>query len=145
MPDPSLDSPLVIGLDVGTNATKCLVCDCEGKVVAQSRCDYALQHPREGWVEQDAEGLWQAVVSTLRGAVAKSKSAGRMVALSLSSQGGTTIPVGDKGQPLRPAVSWLDARAEAEGKRLVAEVGQERIYDTTGWEANTGLPSTITV
>jgi len=140
MPDPGLTSPLVIGLDVGTNATKCLVCGRDGNVVAASHRDYALQHPHEGWVEQDPEALWQAVVGTLREAVAMTSGAGHVVALSLSSQGGTTIPVDGAVQPLRAAISWLDARAQAEGRQLVSEIGQDRIYNATGWEANTGLP-----
>jgi len=140
MGDQGTEPKLVVGLDVGTKATKCLVCDREGRVVAQSHRDYALQHPQEGWVEQAPEDLWQAVVEALREAVARSKSVGQIGALSLSSQGGTTIPVDGEGQPLRAAISWLDSRAAAEGKHLVAEVGQERIYDTTGWEVGTGLP-----
>jgi len=139
MGDQGIKPELVVGLDVGTKATKCLVCNREGQIVAQSRRDYALQYPQEGWVEQAPEDLWQAVVGALREAVARSNSAGQIGALSLSSQGGTTIPVDGEGQPLRAAMSWLDARAEAEGERLAAEIGQERIYNATGWEAGTGL------
>ncbi|MGQ9554494.1 MAG: xylulokinase [Anaerolineae bacterium] len=133
-------APLVAGLDVGTNATKCLVCAADGRVVAQSRYDYTVQHPDEGWAEQDAEELWRAVLSALGDAVARAKGEGRVVALSLSSQGGTTIPVDDKGKPLRPAISWLDTRGGEEGQRLVAEVGQDLIYNSTGWEAGAYLP-----
>ena len=131
---------LVAGLDVGTNATKCLVCDRQGRVAAHSRQEYALQHPRQGWVEQDPEELWGAVLHTLGQAAAQVRGRGRIAALSLSSQGGTTIVVGEDGQPLRPAISWLDARAGDEGKRIVAELGQEAIYEAAGWEVSTSLP-----
>lgn len=136
--DPS--RPLVIGLDVGTNATKCLVCDAGGRVVAQSRRNYALSHPKEGWAEQDAEGLWRAVVEALSQAAAEAASAGTVIALSLSSQGGTTIVTDDRGDPIRPAISWLDMRAGEQGRRLAAELGQEWLHRASGWEAASYMP-----
>lgn len=134
------ERPLLAGLDVGTNATKCLICDAEGRVVAQSRQDYGLQYPREGWVEQNPEDLWDAALATLREASAAVTSEGHVAAVSLSAQGGTTIPVDQDGRPLRAAISWLDGRAVDEGERLTAEIGQERIYATTGWETHAALP-----
>ncbi|MHB0876700.1 MAG: xylulokinase [Anaerolineae bacterium] len=136
----SLAQPLVIGVDVGTNAAKCLVCDRHGNLVAQARRDYALSHPREGWAEQDAEDLWAAVVTTVRQAAAAARDSGRVVALSLSSQGGTTIAVDAQGRPLRPAISWLDTRAGSEGERLAAALGQAAIYGISGWEVGAYLP-----
>jgi xylulokinase len=130
--------PLVLGVDVGTNATKCVLCTAKGDVVAQSRRDYALQHPRPGWVEQDPEELWTAVVGAVREACAGAGQS--VVAMSLSCQGGTTIPVDSQMRPLRPAISWLDGRAAAEGKELVELLGQEAIYRATGWEAHAALP-----
>jgi len=137
---PERGALLLAGVDVGTNATKCLICDLAGNVVGQGRYDYVLSTPRPGWVEQDAEELWQAVASSVRQAVGQVGGAGEIVALSLSSQGGTTIIVDAQGRPLRPAISWLDARGAEQGRRLLAQLGQDRIYNITGWELNTALP-----
>jgi xylulokinase len=132
--------PLAAGIDIGTNATKCIICDLQGQVIAQSRHDHELCYPRKGWAEQDAEELWQAALAALREAVSKAKAAGRVVVLSLSTQGGTTIPVDALGRPLRPAISWLDARGEAEGREIAELLGQEAIYRATGFQASAHLP-----
>jgi sugar (pentulose or hexulose) kinase len=132
-----LTADLVVGLDVGTTGTKCLVCDTRGAVVSEARCQYELTYPRQGWVEQDAEDLWRAVATVLREATGANLDTNRILALSLSSQGGTLIPADRSGQPLRPAISWLDGRAEEEGQRLADKLGQEAIYRTTGWEVST--------
>ena len=57
---------LLIGLDVGTTATKALLFDLEGRVLAAAGRGYGLITPRPGWVEQDPEEIWAAVVETLR-------------------------------------------------------------------------------
>jgi len=124
---------LVIGLDVGTTATKCLITDLQGQVVSESRSDYRLSYPQPGWVEQEPEALWQAVVGAVAGATEKAGDAGRFAALSLSCQGGTLIPAGDDGQPLRPAISWLDTRAREHGRQLLRAIGADNLYRVTGW------------
>lgn len=58
---------LMLGLDVGTTATECLMLDPEGHVVASASSNSGLLEPREGWVEQqDPEELWRAVVDVCR-------------------------------------------------------------------------------
>ena len=62
--DPLL-ADLLIGLDVGTTATKALLLDPEGRVLASAGRGYGLLTPRPGWVGQDPEEIWRAVVETL--------------------------------------------------------------------------------
>ncbi len=135
---------LLLGLDVGTTATKALLCDLQGRVVAEASAGYpsGLQYPHPGWVEQDPAELWQAVTQAVRAVVAQAPAGGQVAALSLSSQGGTTIPVDVDGRPLRPAISWLDTRASAagEGAALGRRLGEERVYRSTGWWLPAGLP-----
>ncbi len=60
---------LLLGLDVGTTATKALLFDLGGRVVASATHAYGLITPRQGWVEQDPEDLWRGVVTTCRAVV----------------------------------------------------------------------------
>ena len=46
---------LLLGLDVGTTATKALLMNVEGEVIASASYGYGLITPREDWVEQDPE------------------------------------------------------------------------------------------
>jgi xylulokinase len=134
---------LLLGLDVGTTATKACVYDLEGRVVAAASANYesGLRTPQEGWIEQDPEELWRAVVQATRAAAAASAGQGRIVALALSAQGGTTITADADGQALRPAISWMDTRAAlAEGPELGRLWGGEFFYRTTGWWSEAALP-----
>lgn len=134
---------LLLGLDVGTTATKAYVYDLEGRVVAAASASYGsgLSTPQEGWVEQDPEELWRAVVQATRAVAAASAGQGRIVALALSAQGGTTIAANAKGRALRPAISWMDTRAAlAEGPELGHQWGGEFFYRTTGWWSEAALP-----
>ena len=131
---------LFLGLDVGTTATKALVVDSHGREVATASYGYGLSTPRDGWVEQDPEDLWRAVVATCRGVRDQLASNSRIVALGLSSQAGTTIPVGTGGRPTHNAFSWMDHRASEQAKRVQDQFGADFIYRTTGWHLGGGLP-----
>jgi sugar (pentulose or hexulose) kinase len=137
---------LLLGLDVGTTATKALLLDRSGDEVASASCGYGLITPQDGWVEQEPEELWRGVVTACRsvqaraGISGRAGDPGRIVAIGLSSQGGTTIPVGASGLPIHNAFSWMDQRAHEQGRRMREQVGAEFVYRTTGWRLGSGLP-----
>lgn len=131
---------LLIGLDVGTTATKALLLDSAGRVLASAGRGYGLHTPQPGWVEQDPEAIWCAVVDVLRSLGQAARPQDRVVALCQSSQGGTTIPVDGGRRPLHPAFSWMDQRGAAEAAAVEARWGAEFIRTTTGWALSAGLP-----
>jgi sugar (pentulose or hexulose) kinase len=131
---------LLLGLDVGTTATKGLLFDPQGRVVASASQGYELRTPQSKWVEQDAEELWRAVVQTVRHLHSQINPGDRVLALSQSSQGGTTIPVDEAGRPLHPAISWMDQRAAPQAERVRAAYGAKWIKRFTGWDLFAGLP-----
>jgi xylulokinase len=131
---------VLLGLDVGTTATKALAFDLDGNVVAAASHGYGLLTPRSGWVEQDPEDLWRGVVETSRAVTAQLAPAGRIVALSQSSQAGTTIPVGADGSPTHNAISWMDERGDEETRREIESRGADWLYRLTGWPMLAGLP-----
>ena len=131
---------LLLGLDVGTTATKALLFDLEGNVVASASYNYGLITPREGWVEQDPDELWRGVVETSRSVAEQVSPGDRIVALSQSSQAGTTIPVDAEGRPTYNAISWMDERAAEHARRVEERWGAKFIRTTTGWPLFNGLP-----
>ena len=123
----------VIGCDVGSQSLKGVLVDADGATVAEASATYELSFPHPGWAEQDPDG-WlralRAVVSALleRGGVV----AGDVGALGLASQVDGVVAVDTQGRHLRPAIIWMDRRAEAQRRALGMRISGERIFDVTG-------------
>src|ERR1019366_3738400 len=85
------------------------------------------------WVEQSPEDWWQAVCMATRQALgAIHNAADRVLGLTVSSQAPALLPLNRLGAPLRPAMIWMDRRAEEEVKQLDETLGEGTIYRVTG-------------
>jgi len=95
----------LLGLDVGTTTTKAILFDLDGNELTRASSDpYRNQSPQAGWVEQDPEEIWQAVLFTIREIVNKSKSV-QILALSMAIQSGSLIPGDKQGNAVYPMVT----------------------------------------
>ncbi len=131
---------LLLGLDIGTTATKSLLIDIEGNIVASSSYNYDLITPQKDFVEQDPEDFWQGVVITTRKALNSINPNDKVLAISFSTQGGTLIPVNSNFKPVYNAISWMDHRAYRQANEMREILGDERVYKKTGWAIYDGLP-----
>jgi len=103
---------LLLAIDCGTQSLKALVFDLSGNLLDKEQVlftPYFSENP--GWAEQDPEIFWQALCRACqklweKGVIRKTRIAG----VSLTSQRGTVINVDASGNPLRPAMLWLDQR-----------------------------------
>ena len=106
---------LYLALDQSTSATKALLFDAEGRVLDRESLEHGQHYPQPGWVEHDAEEIWQntlAVLSTLSARQASRWS--DVVSLSITNQR-ETILVFERGtgRPLHRALVWQCRRGEA--------------------------------
>ena len=67
---------LILGIDIGTASTKAIAFNAEGVEVAAASRPYPLLTPQPGWVEQDADEVWRALLDVLREIVAKTGTVG---------------------------------------------------------------------
>jgi len=67
---------LLLAIDVGTTATKCLLLDAGHGVVAEYERPVALSSTRPGWAEEDPQSWWANVLELVREAVAISRAHG---------------------------------------------------------------------
>jgi len=105
----------VITVDVGTSSTKTSLWNEAGQLLAHASCGYALHRPRPLWAEIDCDVWWQAVCTTIREVIAENEAAPDHIAgIGIDGVGWTLVPVNQAGDPLRPAMIWLDRRAEQE-------------------------------
>ena len=134
----------VIGMDVGTTGTKAIVVDENGKVLGQGYGEYELITLGGGKIEQRADDWWKAGVKAVREAT-KDLNVKDICGLSISTQGGTMLPVDENFVPMRDALTWMDSRAKAECAEFKAAMGEENIYHKTGWGASPGGDAAKTI
>ena len=107
---------LILTLDNGTQSIRALLFDLKGNLVAKSRIEldaYFSTHP--GWAEQEADYFWQMLGKCCQQlwqqeAVIEQGLRAKIVAVTVTTQRGTVINLDKHGQPLRPAILWLDQR-----------------------------------
>jgi xylulokinase len=126
-------APYVIGCDVGSQGTNCALYGADGTLVASSYQPYDLSFPFPGAAEQDPS-LWpKAIASGVRelvGAVPEGPSA--VKALSFGAQLDGMVVCGDDGRPLRPAMIWMDRRAEAQAAAAAEQMSPAEFYHRVG-------------
>lgn len=120
-----------IGIDVSTTASKAIVVDHEGNVVASHSSAHALSTPRPLWSEQDPENWWQATAASLR-AVLQQVSADEIAAIGLTGQMHGLTSLDKQGRPLRPAILWNDQRSGAQCAQITDTIGAHRLYQLIG-------------
>ena len=102
----------ILAIDNGTQSVRALLFDLHGNLVDKSQVAIdSYQSPRPGWVENDPEVFWQALCQACQHlwantSVPKSAVAGVVI----TTQRATTIALDKAGQPVRPAIIWLDQR-----------------------------------
>lgn len=117
---------LLLGLDVGTTSAKGVLLRADGRVVAEAGSPpYPVDRPWPGWAEQDPEAWWAAVRGVVRELCARIDGNGRVAGVAASGQGCACTLVDARGEPLRPAIIWMDTRAAAEADRMAAAWGDD--------------------
>ena len=107
-----MSDALVLAIDNGTSSTKCLVVDDRGEVVGRGQAPVSLTTPEPGWVEQDANEIWDSVRRAAEEALDPA-TAKRVVSIGLSTQRESCV-IWDRrsGEALTPVLSWQDQRTE---------------------------------
>jgi xylulokinase len=105
--------PYVIGLDVGSSATKVGLLRLDGELAAFASSGYPTTEPLPGRKEQDPEHWWAAAAGGIRKVIGK-VDASEILALGTSGHISSFTFVDESGLPLRPAVGFQDQRAALE-------------------------------
>lgn len=105
---------LFLALDQSTSATKSLLFDADGRALDREAREHVQHYPQPGWVEHDAEEIWQNTLAVLHALLARHSSRlGEIAALSIANQR-ETIVVFDRetGRPLHRALVWQCRRGD---------------------------------
>lgn len=124
---------VLLGIDLGTSGCKAVLFDERGRILASGLSEYSMQSPQPGWGEQDAEAWWAATCQAIRAALSAAKVGPNEVSgVGLSAQGAAVLPVDRAGQPLRPALLYLDKRSEEICARLRTKITDETVMRING-------------
>jgi xylulokinase len=127
------EGPYVIGCDVGSQGTNAALYGADGTLVATQYEGYDLSFPHSGWAEQDPSA-WTVAVTRTVGEVARQAPEGpeAVRGLSFGSQLDGMVACDGAGRPLRPAMIWMDRRAESQAADLAKRMSPEEFYQRTG-------------
>src|SRR3954468_20198904 len=104
----------VLAIDQSTSATKALLFDTRGAMIDHAARPHRQSYPRQGWVEHDADEIWQNVIIVVSELIARQRDhATGVVGLSLTNQRETFVVFDRRtGEPLYPAIVWQDRRGD---------------------------------
>ena len=124
----------VMALDSGTTSNRCILFDKEGRVCAMAQKEFTQFFPQPGWVEHDANEIWQSQLSVAREAMRKaSASYDEIAAIGITNQRETTV-VWDRltGQPIYNAIVWQCRRTASYTDELRAKGLTDAFRKKTG-------------
>lgn len=118
----------LLALDQGTTSSRAIVFSFSGDVVAAAQQEFTQHYPQPGWVEHNAEEIWQSQLAVTREAMRRANlDAHDIAAIGITNQRETTI-LWDRstGKPISRAIVWQDRRTSEMCEHLKA-AGHERI------------------
>lgn len=131
--------PHFLALDQSTSATKAVWFDVQGAVLNQAVREHRQIYPQPGWVEHDAEEIWQNALAVIRELTTRhADKLADLAALSITNQR-ETIVVFDRatGRPLHHALVWQCRRGDAFCRELIAAGHTDTVRAKTGLKIDT--------
>ena len=126
-------APRILAIDQGTTSTRAVMFDGAGKPLATSQIPLRQIYPADGWVEHDADEIWNATLSVCRAVIAQTGGVDGVEAVGITNQRETTVVWNRRtGHPVTHAIVWQDRRGAALCAAL-REAGHEgAIQNKTG-------------
>jgi xylulokinase len=111
----------VLAIDLGTGGPKVALVAADGATVAWSSRPVATRFVHGGGAEQDPHEMWTAIIAATRATLDAVRPVPPIVAISVTSQYMSAIPVAADGMPTGPCVLWMDTRGADHNQSLLTE------------------------
>ncbi len=123
----------LLGIDIGTTATKGILLHPERGIVAETEEPSALHSPHAGWAEEEPSVWWSNVAAVTRRCLAQAALTPKDVAaVGVSGMVPTLILLDRQGAVLRPSIQQNDARAVEEIAWFQAQTDEGDLLARTG-------------
>ena len=134
----------VLAVDLGSSALKVGLVSLDGRIAWWTHADLETVHGSDGAATQDAEQWWQAISDATRKGLAEGAVRGeQVVAVAVTGQWSSTVPVDAAGSPVGPCLMWMDTRGGRHSESVVGgHLQGYRARTLVEWVRRTGgLPS----
>ena len=125
---------MIIALDQGTTSSRAVLFNFEADIVDVSQQEFTQHFPKPGWVEHDANEIWDSQFGVLQRLVANNQLRPTdIAAIGITNQRETTV-VWNKatGEPVYNAIVWQDRRTAAKCDEITAAGWKDKIQQKTG-------------
>jgi xylulokinase len=123
----------LLGIDIGTTATKVIVIGDDGRIHAEVSEPSTLRSLRSNWAEEDPLEWWENLIKAIPRCLAEANIAARQISgIGVSGMVPTLILVDENGKPLRNSIQQNDARSHLEIEFFKSQVDEKLVFDRTG-------------
>lgn len=130
----SSEEKYIMAIDQGTTSSRAIIFNKKGEKIASSQKEFPQIFPQAGWVEHNANQIWNSVQSVIAGAfIVSSIKPGQIEAIGITNQRETTV-VWDKktGLPIYNAIVWQSRQTAPIADQLKQEGHTNMIHEKTG-------------
>ncbi|HGI2817138.1 TPA: glycerol kinase GlpK [Streptococcus agalactiae] len=130
----SSEEKYVMAIDQGTTSSRAIIFNKKGEKIASSQKEFPQIFPQAGWVEHNANQIWNSVQSVIAGAFIESSiKPGQIEAIGITNQRETTV-VWDKktGLPIYNAIVWQSRQTAPIADQFKQEGHTNMIHEKTG-------------
>ena len=131
----------LLGIDVGTTGTKTILFRQDGQIIGQAYRGYPIHTPQVSFCEQDPQDWWNAVCETVKEVSCDPAIRQNIVAISMSTQGGTTVFLDESNNVIRPAIVWNDKRCTEQLADMQKDKPGLDVYRICGWRESAAMPA----
>ncbi|AKP68062.1 glycerol kinase GlpK [Companilactobacillus ginsenosidimutans] len=124
----------IMSIDEGTTSTRAIIFDKKGHKIADAQREFTQHFPEPGWVEHDANEIWNAVQSTIANVFIESGiKPDQISGIGITNQRETTV-VWDKvtGLPIYNAIVWQSRQTTDIANKLREDGYNDMIHEKTG-------------
>ena len=125
---------MILALDQGTTGSTAIVFDAEGRPAGRAYSEFRQHFPRPGWVEHDADEIWEVTCRVGREALDAAGLHGRdLEGIGITNQRETVVAWDrESGAPLHRALVWQDRRTAARCDELREQGHEPMVRERTG-------------
>lgn len=124
----------IMAIDQGTTSSRAIIFDKTGKNIGSSQKEFTQIFPESGWVEHNANEIWNSVQSVIAGALIETGVRPTEIkGIGITNQRETTVIWDRKtGQPIYNAIVWQSRQSAPLADQLKEEGHSEMIHEKTG-------------